>query len=205
MIPKQRHAFHLDEPLWKQFAYYWVDTPQLKFGYSWKEKRPVTQVVGERIWPTVLLVGVGTLFATADRLLHRRDRRLATQLDLRPGVDQHRHGPLLHAQLLGGDACHTVLRRDLTLVPRGQDGGPRGRLPELARAQLERPLALDPARGDLRHHLRRRVPPHHAQLADGSHEGGLRPDGARQGPLRRCGALASHGAQRAACPRSPSS
>jgi peptide/nickel transport system permease protein len=61
MIPKQRHAFHLDEPLYKQFAYYWVDTPQLKFGYSWKEKRPVTQVVGERIWPTVLLVGVGTL------------------------------------------------------------------------------------------------------------------------------------------------
>jgi peptide/nickel transport system permease protein len=64
MIPKQRHAFHLDEPLWKQFAYYWIDTPQLKFGYSWKEKRPVTQVVGERIWPTVLLVGVGTFFAT---------------------------------------------------------------------------------------------------------------------------------------------
>ena len=63
MIPKQRKAFHLDQPLWQQFAYYWVDTPQLKFGYSWKEKRPVTQVVGERIWPTVLLVGVGTLFS----------------------------------------------------------------------------------------------------------------------------------------------
>jgi len=60
MIPKQRKAFHLDQPLWQQFAYYWVDTPQLKFGYSWKEKRPVTEVVGERIWPTVLLVGVGT-------------------------------------------------------------------------------------------------------------------------------------------------
>jgi len=64
MIQKQMHAFHLDQPLWKQFAYYWVDTPQLKFGYSWKEKLPVTQVVGERIWPTVLLVGTGTLLAT---------------------------------------------------------------------------------------------------------------------------------------------
>ncbi|HJW74294.1 MAG TPA: ABC transporter permease, partial [Thermoleophilia bacterium] len=61
MIPKQREAFHLDEPLYMQFARYWVDTPQLRFGYSWKEKRPVTEVVGERIWPTVLLVGVGTL------------------------------------------------------------------------------------------------------------------------------------------------
>ena len=31
---------------------------------SFSEKRPVTEVVAERIWPTILLVGVGTVFAT---------------------------------------------------------------------------------------------------------------------------------------------
>jgi len=35
-----------------------------EFGMSFSEKRPVSEVVVERIWPTVLLVGVGTIFAT---------------------------------------------------------------------------------------------------------------------------------------------
>ena len=63
-IEKQRKLFHLDQPLWKQFGYYWWDTAHLQFGLSFKEKRPVAQVVGERIWPTLLLVGTGTIIAT---------------------------------------------------------------------------------------------------------------------------------------------
>jgi peptide/nickel transport system permease protein len=63
-IEKQRKIFHLDQPLWQQFGYYWWDTAHLQFGLSFKEKRPVAQVVGERIWPTVLLVGSGTIVAT---------------------------------------------------------------------------------------------------------------------------------------------
>jgi peptide/nickel transport system permease protein len=63
-IEKQRKLFHLDQPLWKQFGYYWYDTLHLQLGISFKEKRPVAEVVGERIWPTVLLVGTGTILAT---------------------------------------------------------------------------------------------------------------------------------------------
>jgi peptide/nickel transport system permease protein len=63
-IEKQRQTFNLDEPMWKQFALYWGDTLQGRFGMSFSEKRPVSQVVRERIWPTVLLVGTGTVFAT---------------------------------------------------------------------------------------------------------------------------------------------
>ena len=63
-LAKERALFHLDKPLWEQFAYYWKDTVRLKFGDSFAEKRPVAQVVGERIWPTVLLVGTGTIIAT---------------------------------------------------------------------------------------------------------------------------------------------
>ncbi len=36
---------------------------QLEFGDSFKEKRPVTETVGERIGPTILLTGTGMLFA----------------------------------------------------------------------------------------------------------------------------------------------
>ncbi len=64
-MAKQRANFHLNKPMWEQFVYYWKDTVQLKFGDSFAQKRPVAQVVGERIWPTVLLVGTGTIIATA--------------------------------------------------------------------------------------------------------------------------------------------
>jgi len=63
-VERQRQAFNLDKPVLQQFALYWGDTLRGELGTSFKEKRPVSEVVGERIWPTVLLVGVGTLFAT---------------------------------------------------------------------------------------------------------------------------------------------
>ena len=63
-VEKQRKTFNLDKPMWQQFVLYWGDTLQGKFGMSFSEKRPVTEVVAERVWPTVLLVGVGTVFAT---------------------------------------------------------------------------------------------------------------------------------------------
>jgi peptide/nickel transport system permease protein len=68
-MAKQRANFHLDKPMWEQFVFYWEDTVQLKFGDSFAQKRPVAQVVGERIWPTVLLVGTGTIIATVVGLI----------------------------------------------------------------------------------------------------------------------------------------
>ena len=63
-IKQQRKAFHLDKPIWEQFVYYWGDTARLRFGYSFAEKRPVTQIIAERIWATIILCGLGTLLAT---------------------------------------------------------------------------------------------------------------------------------------------
>jgi peptide/nickel transport system permease protein len=68
-MAKQRANFHLDRPMYEQFIYYWKDTVMLKFGDSFAEKRPVAQVVGERIWPTVILVGTGTIIATVIGLI----------------------------------------------------------------------------------------------------------------------------------------
>jgi peptide/nickel transport system permease protein len=63
-IQQQRETFNLDKPMWQQFVFYWGDTLRGRFGESFAQRRPVTEVVAERIWPTVLLVGVGTIFAT---------------------------------------------------------------------------------------------------------------------------------------------
>lgn len=63
-IEKQRKIFRLDKPLYEQFVFYWWDTLNLELGFSFKEKRPVADVVGERIWPTILLAGTGTIIAT---------------------------------------------------------------------------------------------------------------------------------------------
>ena len=62
-IAEQRAAFHLDHPMWAQFGYYLVDTVQLKFGNSFHEQRPVVDVVWQRVPPTLLLVGTGTILA----------------------------------------------------------------------------------------------------------------------------------------------
>ena len=107
--------------MWKQFAYYWGDTPQLKFGYSFAEKRPVTQVVGERIWPTVLLVGVGTLFATIVGIITGVFAGWRRNGDLDVVYHQHRHGPLLHAHASGSSLLIIMFFAvELTLVPRGR-------------------------------------------------------------------------------------
>lgn len=63
-IERQRETFHLDRPLWEQFGLYWYDTFRLQFGRSFVERREVAHIVGERIWPTVLLVGTGTILAS---------------------------------------------------------------------------------------------------------------------------------------------
>jgi len=63
-IAQQEAAFHLNMPRWEQFIYYWSDTARLKFGYSFAFKVPVTQIIQERIWPTIILCGLGTLLAT---------------------------------------------------------------------------------------------------------------------------------------------
>jgi peptide/nickel transport system permease protein len=63
-MAQEEALFHLNRPLGVQFIYYWADTVRLKFGMSFTQMRPVTQVVGERIWPTLLLVGTGTIIAS---------------------------------------------------------------------------------------------------------------------------------------------
>ncbi|MGZ8566426.1 MAG: ABC transporter permease, partial [Actinomycetota bacterium] len=52
------------EPLPTQFVRFLGNTLQGDFGLSFRSGRPVTEAIGERIWPTVLLVGLSTILST---------------------------------------------------------------------------------------------------------------------------------------------
>jgi len=59
-----REEFGLAAPLPVQFVGYLGDTFRGELGQSFTSGKPVTEVIGGRLWPTVLLVGTGTILAT---------------------------------------------------------------------------------------------------------------------------------------------
>jgi peptide/nickel transport system permease protein len=65
MIANLKREYGLDLPLWQQFVNYIGDLMHGDFGDSYVYRVPVLQKIGERLWPTVLLVGVATLISVA--------------------------------------------------------------------------------------------------------------------------------------------
>ncbi|GAA2830085.1 ABC transporter permease [Crossiella cryophila] len=62
-IAQLRAEFGLDRPLWMQFLDYLGGLFQGELGTSYTYRRPVGELILERLGPTVLLVGTGTLIA----------------------------------------------------------------------------------------------------------------------------------------------
>ena len=65
MMAKLEHRYGLDQPLWQQFLRYVGNLLHGDMGDSYFYNVPVLQKIGERLWPTVLLVGVSTLISVA--------------------------------------------------------------------------------------------------------------------------------------------
>ncbi|MDQ4058362.1 MAG: ABC transporter permease [Actinomycetota bacterium] len=61
--------FGLHEPVISQFGLYVEDTVTGNFGISYTFREPVGGLIAERIWPTVLLIGISTIGATIIGLL----------------------------------------------------------------------------------------------------------------------------------------
>ncbi|ASU83237.1 ABC transporter permease [Nocardiopsis gilva YIM 90087] len=58
-----RREFGLDQPLWQQFIDYCLGMLRFDFGVSYQYRVPVTDLLLDRLGPTVLLAGTGTLIA----------------------------------------------------------------------------------------------------------------------------------------------
>jgi peptide/nickel transport system permease protein len=63
-IDEVKREFGLDRPLAIQFFDYLGDTARGELGISYIFSRPVSEVIGAALWPTILLVGVATVAAT---------------------------------------------------------------------------------------------------------------------------------------------
>jgi peptide/nickel transport system permease protein len=59
-----REQYGLDEPLLQQFLTYLQNTFQGDLGVSIRYNAPVSELIADRIWPTVALVGVSTILST---------------------------------------------------------------------------------------------------------------------------------------------
>ena len=53
----------LDQPLWRQYLGYWGDLLRGDFGYSYRQKLPITQMIGERLPWTLLITGSSLLLS----------------------------------------------------------------------------------------------------------------------------------------------
>jgi peptide/nickel transport system permease protein len=47
----------LDQPLWKQYLVYWKELFQGDFGYSYRQKLPITEMIADRLPWTLLITG----------------------------------------------------------------------------------------------------------------------------------------------------
>ena len=63
-VAELQAEYGLDQPLPAQFVNYLGDVVTGELGVSLRSGLPVSTLIGERVWPTVLLVGIGTLLAT---------------------------------------------------------------------------------------------------------------------------------------------
>jgi peptide/nickel transport system permease protein len=63
-IDEVKKELGLDRPLTVQFFDYLGDTARGELGISYVFSRPVSEVIGNALWPTILLVGVATIGAT---------------------------------------------------------------------------------------------------------------------------------------------
>ncbi|GAA3735761.1 ABC transporter permease [Salinactinospora qingdaonensis] len=62
-LAQLRREFGLDQPLPQQFLDYCLGVLRLDMGMSYQYRAPVSELIGARLWPTVLLVGTATVLA----------------------------------------------------------------------------------------------------------------------------------------------
>ncbi|MEO6701524.1 MAG: ABC transporter permease [Jatrophihabitantaceae bacterium] len=64
-LAELRRQLGVDLPLWRQFLHFVSNICQFKLGYSYTFQRSVASLIGERLGPTLLLMGTSTLISVA--------------------------------------------------------------------------------------------------------------------------------------------
>jgi peptide/nickel transport system permease protein len=51
----------LNQPVWERFGHFMINTLEGHLGYSWQFETPVSTLIAQRLWPTLLLMGSSTI------------------------------------------------------------------------------------------------------------------------------------------------
>jgi peptide/nickel transport system permease protein len=62
-LARLRDQFAVGKPLWEKFTTYVDNVVHLRLGYSYTYQQSVASLIGDRIWPTVLLMGTSTVIS----------------------------------------------------------------------------------------------------------------------------------------------
>ena len=118
-IAQVRAEWGLDKPVFPdQLVGYLQSTARGDLGYSFFFRgTPVTEVIGQRFWPTIMLIGAAEFISIIVGLIVGRLRRLATRRHGGPRRERRQPGVLLDAVLRHRHAAHPDLRVGPWLVP----------------------------------------------------------------------------------------
>jgi peptide/nickel transport system permease protein len=64
-MDQMREEFGLDRPMGEQFVNYLTGVLKFDLGQSFQYNRPVVELIGDRLWPTILLVGTALVLSAA--------------------------------------------------------------------------------------------------------------------------------------------
>jgi peptide/nickel transport system permease protein len=65
VVAQIRTVFGLDKPLWEQFRIYFTGLLRGDLGFSYTYRRPVSEIIGERLVNTMVLLSAATILVTA--------------------------------------------------------------------------------------------------------------------------------------------
>jgi peptide/nickel transport system permease protein len=63
-VAQLRSQYGLDQPIPRQYVTYFENTVQGRLGVSLRSGEQVSSLIAGRVWPTILLVGLGTILST---------------------------------------------------------------------------------------------------------------------------------------------
>ena len=73
-LQQLRQQFGLDRPLWEQLWAYISNILSFDFGFSYRQQRPVIDLLAERLPPTLLLTGIAAVNVMLCLVTRRRMR-----------------------------------------------------------------------------------------------------------------------------------
>ncbi len=201
-----RESFGLGKPLHEQFANYVSDTLSGDLGISYKFRRPVSEVIGERIWPTVLLLGLSTMLSTVIGLWIGirgawRRNSLFDRVSLGASLTLYAM-PEFWLGIMLLIAFGVGVGSFPGLFPTGGLSSPNTELASLGGVGRRGPAPV-PALPHPHPGLHRRVRAGHALVAAGRAGRGLPDDGQGQGAAGRAGAAAATPCPTPCCPPPP--